>query len=333
MCKVGCLTSVYTSETPGNGKTFSILKRINRGTVSLRNSNVFRQNLQVILLEEEIAENHTEVFQKKKYIQFIIGGDITEDSLQKQLKSYLNDKQQVDCLYIKLNFVERLSSQNYLINDFLFNLCVFKFFWYRGEPHFFQDGLQIFIEVESYPKQFLLQAISVLQMFPTFQQEFSIERLDCHVDDVEHPIQSACLFLQIVLEEEKFEALGLTPHKNFNSVQSFMQKKKKKVKPLSERIVRHLLKKYFVDNSLRKGDLSYSSLMLFCKVVDYEFRNVDSNPYFNDGSIRKKKADMLLLIVQIAVRLTNPSVQAISSQTTTMDRFQKNSDFKKYSSY
>ena len=104
-----------------------------------------------------------------------------------------------------------------------------------------------------------------------------------------NPVQSCCIFIFNILENNYYDELDIPPHQNFNTVESVKTKSKEKPKLLKESMIQKILTKYYVSHKDRKGEVSFSSLILFCKVVDYEFRNINYMHYINMDQLKTKE--------------------------------------------
>lgn len=312
---------MFTSQSPGDGKTFAIHRLMKGSRLKTEKNQRFTRAATLLSADAEKPEQGPEQ-SESKFIQFVIGGDIGVDSLQKRLKRFVSGTEPVDYLYLKVAFVEQIHLQSPIINDFLFNLCKFKFFWFRGEPFFFKKELKIFIEVESYQNDILLNSISFLELLPRFEQKFDLRKLECVPNSVENPIQSCCIFINRILEEGNDRPIDLAPYENFNSV-ARTERPPDKPEVLDAQDVQRLLNKYYLENPNLKKPVSFASVVLFCRIVDYEFRNINQIVLINNTPLIRKKKELLRLIIEIAVRLTNPSLEAISTQLNTLNRFQK----------
>ena len=170
----------------------------------------------------------------------------------------------------------------------------------------------------------------MLGLLPQVHLQFDINRLEFSMDSVFNPVQTTCFFIDRVINKME------THHFSFYPIENSLNRFRYDYRPesvdpevLDRATVIELLTKNFVENSYRQGQLTYASVMFFCKMASNEFRNLNHNCLLdyrdfmdnNDGlNVATKKPDLYRIVLQICVRSTNQSVEAISTQDKAFGR-------------
>lgn len=279
-------------------------------------------NLDIETGSRESASVRVDPDEVSEYL--LIGGEISEEKLKARLAKIRRSVKVLRHLVIKLDYMENLLDRTYLLNDFLFHLCYFKCFFLSDEPFFLPENLNVKIEVQNYIGNFLFNQISLLHLLPRVHLVFDLNQLEFPLDNPTHPIQTTCYFIDRVIDKMQ------TGHFTFYPIENHLNKFQYDYRPettdpvaLDKKAVIEILTRNFVNSPERKGSLTYSSLMLFCKMAANEFRNLNHNCLldYRDFSgdeqgldVSAKKPDLFRIVLQICVRATNQSVEAISTQ-------------------
>jgi hypothetical protein len=164
---------------------------------------------------------------------------------------------------------------------------------------------------------------------PSIHLNFDLNNLKFPFNDIHHPVQTTCYFIYKVIQKKKTKRYDIYPEKNpFNKFNENYEKFNPS-KPLKRERVLTLLKNHFINDPDRKGEVTFSNLLLFCKMAANEFRNLNFNSILNYKEVRKhcvrldvslKKPELFKTVLQICIRATNQSVEAIKTQN---DAFKK----------
>jgi hypothetical protein len=220
--------------------------------------------------------------------------------------------------------MENLLDRKYLLNDFLFSLCFFKCFFLGDEPFFLPEKLHIKIEIQNYIGNFLFEQISLLHLVPRVHLTFDINKLEFPLDNSFNPVQTTCFFIDRVINKMQTGHFSFYPIENhLNHFNYDYRPESIDPVPLDKKSVIDILTQNFINSPHRKGSLTFASIMFFCKMASYEFRNLNHNCLldYKDFSgneqgldVSTKKPDLYSIVLQICVRSTNQSVEAISTQ-------------------
>ena len=200
-------------------------------------------------------------------------------------------KKKVKHLIIKLDYISNLFEKNYLINDFLFMLCYFKCFFFGDEPFFLSENLQIKIEIQNYSNDFLYEEIPFLKLLPREHLKFDLNRLEVPRNDILHPIQSTCFFIQNTIRNSQTSKYFINPTESkFYNFHPLYPEDTVEAVPLTKDAIIQILQEFYINNAERKGDMTFSKLIFFCKLASQEFRNLNYNTFLNlklPGGINK----------------------------------------------
>lgn len=333
------ITPVYTSDLPGNGKSFQIQRDIRRfeekhfqQSNQLANISDFQKeaNPNLNTENEQSVSNSVRDQQDDVSEYLLIGGEISEEKLKARLTKIRRSSKVLRHLVIKVDYMENLLDRTYLLNDFLFHLCYFKCFFLSDEPFFLPESLNVKIEVQNYIGNFLFSQISLLHLLPRVHIEFDINKLEFPLDNVMNPVQTTCFFIDRVINKMQTGHFTFYPIENhLNKFNYDYRPESTDPVPLDKESVVNILTQNFVKSPQRKGALTYSSIMFFCKMASNEFRNMNHNCLldYKDFSeneqgldVSTKKPDLFRIVLQICVRATNQSVEAISTQEKAFDQ-------------
>ena len=296
---------VYTSDLPGNGKSYRIQKDIEKfeqdlvvkqnpsmsmTEFHLQSSVSFSQkSIREINTPKDLKLNLDHVNQFTEYV--LLGGEISEAKLKNRLKKILVSRKQIRHLIIKIDYMENLLDRGYLLNDCFFKLCYFKCFFIGNEPHFLPESVQIKFEIQNYLHEFLYRQIPVLHMIPKVHSRFDLGKFDFSLTDPNDPVQSTCFFIDRVIKKGETRHFHFAPFKNhLNKFNDNEVRKGLRPNPLDRKQILKILEDYFIANPQRKGSVTFSNLMLFCKMASNEFRNLNHNTLLDDevtGEIKK----------------------------------------------
>ena len=128
------------------------------------------------------------------------------------LKIKQTKKEDLKFLYIEIDYIENLQNFGHLINDFVFNLCILRFYQFEDEPFFLPEGVEILIEVSPYIKNLLYRNIDNLQLFREEKMNFDLKRLNLskHCDFAED-IKIISIFLDNVIENKIHTEISFNP--------------------------------------------------------------------------------------------------------------------------
>ena len=337
---------MYTSDLPGNGKTFNIQRDIRRfeenhfrETNQLANMSDFQKEANPNLQESKSVRSvtsSTQVDVDEVTEHLLIGGEISEQKLKTRLAKIRRSTKTLRHLVIKIDYIENLLSRRYLLNDFLFMLCFFKCFFLGDEPFFLPESLRVKIEVQNYFGDFLSDQITLLGLLPSTHSTFDIRQLEFPWDSVFNPVQTTCFFIDRVINKLETHHFGFYPVENpLNRFTYDHRPESVDPEALTKEEVVEILEANFVNNSYRKGQLTFAGLMFFCKMASNEFRNLNHNCLLDyrdfadheDGlNVATKKPDLFRIVLQICVRSTNQSVEAISTQEQAFGKLKVEED-------
>ena len=254
----------------------------------------------------------------------LIGGEISEEKLKARLTKIRKSSKVLRHLVIKIDYMENLLSRKYLLNDFLFSLCYFKCFFLGDEPFFLPENLNIKIEIQNYIGNFLFNQISLLHLLPRNHIIFDLKNLDFPLDNAFNPVQTTCFFIDRVINKMQTGHFSFYPNEShLNRFTYDYRPESTDPIPLDKKTVLDILSKNFIENKDRKGKLTFANLLFFCKMASNEFKNLNHNCLldYKDFSgneqgldVSTKKPDLYRIVLQICVRSTNQSVEAITTQ-------------------
>ena len=200
---------MYTSDEAGNGKTHEIKKIIRN---SIKQEILIERRNQHIRNVKNVKENISQNFRNiqdpskplknaveeknlikafnnmdkakinnlihKSFEKIVISGFVTPELIERRMLKIKYSKKELKFLYIEIDYIENLSTQGYLLNDFLFNICVLGYFSFDEEPFFLPNDIEIFIEVSPYLNNVLYNQIVNLKLFRQINLSFDIDRFD-----------------------------------------------------------------------------------------------------------------------------------------------------------
>ena len=259
----------------------------------------------------------------------LISGELTSESIEPRLAKLKRSSKAIQYLIVKLDYVPDLQTQAYILNDLLFYLCYFRCFFVKSEPFFLPEQIQVLVEVQTYHSDYLYRQVSFLANLPKTTLEFDLTRLEIG-SSIECPIQTACFFMHQVIEKKETRQFTKFPTQNlFSKIPINLQDDAVNPSDLNKQKIIDLLSKYYIDNQYRKGKVTFASLLLFCKIVAYEFKNLNSNNLLNMETrllgvdIRSKKPLLFKLVLDVCVRAINPSIKASETQRNTFDSLRR----------
>ena len=258
----------------------------------------------------------------------LVSGELTRASIESRLAKLRRPRDELRYLVVKLDYMPSLHAREHILNDVLFYLCYFRCFFVKGEPHFLPDHIQILVEVQTYHSDFLYNSVSFLQNLPATALEFKLGDLEVG-DSVECPVQSACFFISQTVDQRDTRQFKQFPTKNlFSGCPANIGPDAVKPFALKRELIAKTLTEHYVDNPNRKGPVTFASLLLFCEMVGYEFKNLNNNNLLNMDKellgvdIRSKKPQVFQLVLDVCVRAINSSIQASDTQKNTFERLE-----------
>lgn len=264
----------------------------------------------------------------------LIGGELSEAMLCARLTKLKCSSKKIRYLVVKLDFMENLLDRAYLVNNLLFHLCFFKCFFLGSEPVFLSESVQVKVEVQNYLNGFLFQKLEFLRLLPKKHLRFDLNLFEFPLDNVEHPVQACCFFIDQVIEKKNTTHFSIFPPQSLLNKFRQILRDGAQAAPLKRTRVLDLLENHFVNNPNLKGQLTFASLTLFCQMAALEFGNLNHNCLLDykdfDGpnagiDMAVKKPALFNTVLQICVRSTNQSVQAISTQESAFRKLNVNS--------
>lgn len=348
-----CKYLVFTSDEAGNGKTHEINKIIRndflnremrnqreiihkaesraRNTMNQGNVQNFDPNKPLKdKLEEQRIQNlirNMDPVEKSRRIlntfeKIVISGFISPELIKRRMMKIKESRKNLRFLYIEIDYIENLDKQGYLLNDFLFNVCVLRFFSFDEEPFFLPNDIEIFIEVSPYLGNLLYNQIVNLKLFNRKNLTFDLKRFDFNKNC--EFILDARIVTQIYLENLKSGGLG---NLEFNATR-FLIPYRTKGKKMESNTANSLIAfqqfeqfmEAYTELLLKPGkemniDISFSLVKLFTKILSHELRNLNANGvYMMSDDYRRLKVDLMRLVSKLVLRNIQPSVRSKSKQ-------------------
>lgn len=249
--------------------------------------------------------------------KIVISGFVSPDLILRRMQKLKKSRKQLKFLYLEIDFIENLASQGYLLNDFIFNVCVLKYFPFGEEPFFLPEDICVLIEVSPYLNNALYNQIVNLQLFRQQKLTFDLSRFDLNAHcDFEDDMRVVSEFYMENIKSgavERREYLRATrfliplPNAEEKIETSHRQKL---LKSQTKAQVMETIEALFIAEAKRNEVLpSFSLLKLFTKVVSHELRNLNSNFIYDmSKDYRKLKLELMPLITRLVFQNIQPSV-------------------------
>jgi hypothetical protein len=344
---------VFTSDEAGNGKTHEINKIIRDFSIneivmekrklayeadSRKHTNIgqidknkFNPNkpLENKAEEKRIQREIENMDPHEKQALFlgsfekiIISGFVTPDLLKRKMMKIKNSRKDLRFLYIEIDYIENLDKQGYLLNDFLFNVCVLKFFSFGEEPFFLPSDIQILIEVSPYLDNVLYNQIVNLKLFNRRNLTFDLSRFDLN-KNCEFALDARIIvkFYLTNLKEGELDRI------EFNETRYLIPYKNKGCKMqqhIQSSLEANMTKEQFMEtfetlfvNQAKENNfnLSFSLLKLFIKILSHELRNINASFFYDQGEDYKRlKVQLMRVIVKLVAQNIRPSIESQSKQ-------------------
>ena len=310
---------MYLSDLPGNGKSFQIRRDILRErNIEPEPTNV---NYNRTVRNRQSSMNPPGLsFESLDSVceLVLIAGDISKPLIESKFEKIKVSRKRLQFLIIKIDYMEDLKRRSNLINDILFYLCYFRCFFINDEPFFLPSDLKVLIEIQTYFNNFLFESIHFLKILPRKRLNFNLDHLICSQIDRNCPMQTSCFLISQVVENKNTIQYSGYPVQNLFNRNNYPNQSETYPKILTLDKIKEIIDKYYIKNPNRTGEVTFSSLTLFCKMIAYEFKNLNSFPplnlSINNLNTNIYKPETFELILNICVKSINPSVEAIHTQ-------------------
>lgn len=131
-------------------------------------------------------------------------------------------------------------------------------------------------------------------------------------------MQTSCFLISQVVENKNTIQYSGYPVQNLFNRNNYPNQSETYPKILTLDKIKEIIDKYYIKNPNRTGEVTFSSLTLFCKMIAYEFKNLNYFPplnlSINNLNTNIYKPETFELILNICVKSINPSVEAIHTQ-------------------
>lgn len=286
-------------------------------------------------IRKQVAQMDARERQKlvdKCFEKIIISGFVNPDLINRRMLKIKNSTKRLKFLYIEIDYIENLDTQGYLLNDFIFNVCVLKYFPFGEEPFFLPDDIRILVEVSPYLDNVLYHQIVNLKLFEQRNLTFDLSMFDlnghCEFED------DARVVTEFYFENIKSEAIERREYLNATRFliplrtrcEKIESKHRKKMSSSQHRNqVIEAIENLFVAEAHENFSPSFALLKLFIKIVSHELRNLNSNSIYDmSEDYRRLKLQLMPLIIRLVNRNIRPSVQSRLKQkkanTTKFDK-------------
>lgn len=277
-------------------------------------------------IQRKVAQIDAQERQKmvdRCFEKIVISGFVNPELMSRRMLKIKNSAKQLKFLYIEIDYIENLEQQGYLLNDFIFNVCVLKHFPFGEEPFFLPGDVRILIEVSPYLGNVLYDQIVNLKLFDRRHLAFDLGRFDLNAHcEFEEDARVLAEFYSENIKSgavERREYLNATrfliPLPGAGDKIESSHKKRLLGSQQREHVV-EAFEQLFVAEAKKNGfSPSFALLKLFTKIVSHELRNLNSNSIYDQSEdYRRLKLGVMPLIARLVCRNIQPSVQSRSKQ-------------------
>ena len=345
---------MFTSDVAGNGKTHQILREINRQVeeqllVEKRKEHfrsLSKETLQITQNQQKNLDPSKPLVdgQKEKQLRqevkamaaqreqavqaqsekIVISGFVNSELIQRRMARVRDSQKTLKFLHVQIDFLENVASQGYVLNDFVFNLCVFRFFQFDDEPFFLPRNVQIFVEVSCYLDNFIYKNVVNLRLFRRVHVSFDLQSFDlnrnCRFEDDTRIVTE---FYRQCVRASRSDQLSFSKANVLSSFSKQSKIKREFRKELESRQTKEMVQEAFSElfvEPLKKLNRkpTFSLMKLFCKIASHELRNLNSSYFFQISENHPQfKADIMRLMLKLVVRNILPSASSRLEQEKT----------------